>query len=71
MLMDLHFSAAKVALVFTAYGATAALASWLSGRSLTSSGPRKSCGWGCLIWLGFEMPFLLVGIAHANYTTIS
>ena len=25
---------------------------------------------GLLIWIGFEMPFLLLGIAHANFATI-
>ena len=63
LLVDLHFSTEKVALIFSAYGATAALASWLSGALTDIFGPK-------LIWLGLEMPFLLGGIAHANYTTI-
>jgi len=67
---DLHFSAAKVSLVFTAYGATAAVASWLSGALTDNFGPKKIMWVGLLCWLGFEMPFLLVGIAHANYATI-
>jgi polyol permease family len=67
---DLHFSAEKVSLVFTAYGATAALASWLSGALTDIFGPKKIMWAGLLIWLGFEMPFLLLGLAHANYTTI-
>lgn len=68
--VDLHFSEEKVALAFAAYGATAALASWLSGALTDIFGPRKIMWAGLLIWLGFEMPFLLVGIAHANYATI-
>jgi len=34
MLIDLHFTTSQVAIVFTAYGATAAVASWLSGNAL-------------------------------------
>src|ERR1035441_8019158 len=70
LLVDLHFSTEKVALVFSAYGATAALASWLSGALTDIFGPKKVMWAGLLIWLGLEMPFLLGGIAHANYTTI-
>jgi polyol permease family len=70
MLTDLHFSTAKVALVFTAYGASAAVASWLSGALSDIFGPKKVMWAGLVIWLGFEMPFLLGGIAHANYETI-
>jgi polyol permease family len=70
LLVDLHFSAAQVALVFTAYGITAALASWLSGALSDIFGPKKVMWAGLLIWIGFEMPFLLLGIAHANFATI-
>ena len=70
LLIDLHFSAARVALVFTAYGATAALASWLSGALSDIFGPKKVMWAGLLIWLGFEIPFLVLGIAHANYGII-
>jgi polyol permease family len=70
LLVDLHFSTEKVALVFSAYGASAALASWLSGALTDIFGPKKIMWAGLLIWLGLEMPFLLGGIAHANYTTI-
>jgi len=70
LLMDLHFSTGKVALVFTAYGATAALASWLSGALSDIFGPKKVMWAGLLIWLGFEIPFLTEGIAHANYAII-
>ena len=70
LLMDLHFSAGKVALVFTAYGVTAALASWLSGALSDIFGPKKVMWAGLLIWLGFELPFLTEGIAHANYAII-
>jgi polyol permease family len=70
LLIDLHFSPARVALVFTAYGITAAIASWLSGALSDIFGPKKVMWAGLLIWLGFEMPFLSLGIAHADYTII-
>ncbi|MDR3728098.1 MAG: MFS transporter [Terracidiphilus sp.] len=70
LLVDLHFSTEQVALVFSAYGATAALASWLSGALTDIFGPKKVMWAGLLIWISLEIPFLLGGIAHANYTTI-
>jgi polyol permease family len=70
LLRDLHFTAAQVALVFTAYGVSAALASWLSGALSDIFGPRKVMWAGLLIWVVFEIPFLLCGIAHASYPVI-
>ena len=70
MLIDLHFSPAQVAIVFSAYGATAAVASWLSGTLSDIFGPRKVMWAGLLIWLVFEMPFLTLGVAHVNYPAI-
>src|ERR1019366_2520438 len=67
MLIDLHFSPAQVAIVFSAYGATAAVASWLSGTLSDIFGPRKVMWAGLLIWLAFEIPFLTLGVAHSNY----
>jgi len=69
-LMELHFTARQVAIVFTAYGISAAIASWLSGALSDIFGPRKVMWAGLLIWLGFEIPFLTAGIAHANYLII-
>ena len=56
MLTDMRFGTAKVALVFTAYGASAALGSWLSGALSDIFGPKKVMWAGLLIWLGFEIP---------------
>jgi polyol permease family len=70
MLRDLHFSAGQVALVFTVYGATAAVASWLSGTLSDIFSPRRVMWAGLLIWLLLEMPFLLLGMRHANYPVI-
>ena len=67
VLYDMHFAPSRVALVFTLYGATAALAAWLSGTLSDLFGPKKVMWVGFLIWVLCEIPFLLIGIAHANY----
>jgi len=71
MLRDMHFTASQVALVFTLYGATAAIAAWLSGTLSDLYGPKKVMWAGLLIWVLCEIPFLLIGIAHANYPVIA
>ncbi len=70
LLYDMHFSQSQIALVFSLYGATAALAAWLSGTLSDLFGAKKVMWAGLLIWLGFEIPFLLAGVAHANYPVI-
>jgi polyol permease family len=70
MLKDLHFDQGRVALVFTAYGVTAALASWASGALSDIFGPKKVMWAGLLIWVVFEIPFLTLGIAQAHYPWI-
>ncbi len=71
LLVDMHYSESQVALVFTLYGATAAIASWLSGTLSDLWGPKNVMWVGFLIWVLCEIPFLLVGIAHANYPVIA
>jgi polyol permease family len=71
MLMDMHFTEPKVALVFTLYGVTAAIAAWLSGTLSDLFGPKKVMWAGLLIWVVCEIPFLLIGIAHADYPVIA
>ena len=71
VLYDMHFAPSRVALVFTLYGATAALAAWLSGTLSDLFGPKKVMWAGFLIWVLCEIPFLLLGIAHANYQIIA
>ncbi len=71
MLVDMHFTESQAALVFTLYGATAAISAWLSGTLSDLWGPKKVMWVGFLIWIVCEVPFLLVGIAHANYPVIA
>jgi polyol permease family len=70
-LLSMKFPEAKIALVFTLYGLTAAIASWLSGVLSDLFGPRAVMSAGLVIWIGFEIPFLMFGIARANYWTIA
>lgn len=70
LLLDFHFSRSQIAVVFTAYGITAAVASWLSGALSDIFGPKRVMWAGLIIWIAFEIPFLSQGIAHANYPII-
>jgi polyol permease family len=60
-------SASAVALVFTAYGVTATLASWLSGALSDLWGPKRVMFIGLAFWLVFHVAFLLLGVAPSNY----
>ena len=66
-LHDRGFSNGRIATLFTAYGATAALAAWLSGALSNLFGPAKVMWAGLLIWVGLEIPFLIFGAGHNNY----
>ncbi|SIO66512.1 polyol permease family [Singulisphaera sp. GP187] len=66
-LVDHGHSEQRVALVFTVYGITAAIAAWLSGALSDLWGPRQVMTIGLVIWAVFEVAFLLVGVAPSNY----
>ncbi len=59
-----------VASVFTMYGAAAALAGWLSGTLSEVWGPRRVITLGFVLWIGFEVLFLTVGLRHANLAAV-
>lgn len=69
-LVDREFSESQVAVVFTAYGLTAAVAAWLSGALSDLWGPLKVMAAGLGIWVVFEVAFLLLGIAPNSYSMI-
>ena len=69
-LTGLHFPPGRVALVFTIYGVTAALAAWFSGALCDLFGPHRVMWIGFLIWVFFEILFLLFGAGSGNYTAI-
>ncbi len=69
-LVDRSFSEQGVAMVFTGYGLTAAVAAWLSGALSDLWGPRRVMGVGLGIWVVFEVAFLLIGVAPDSYPMI-
>jgi len=69
-LEDRQFSKPSVAMVFTAYGLTAAVAAWLSGALSDLWGPRRVMAAGLGAWVAFEVAFLLLGVAPNNYSMI-
>jgi len=70
LLDQLHFSESRIALIFTFYGVTAAIASWLSGALSDIFGAKRVMWMGLVIWIAFEIPFLLFGIHLHNFTVI-
>jgi len=65
-LVSLGFTAGDAALVFTVYGATAALSSWLSGVLADVFTPRRIMLIGVAWWLVFHVLFLIFGLAHPS-----
>ena len=63
-------SSSAVALVFTAYGMTAAFASWLSGALSDLWGPKRVMFIGLAVWLVFHSAFLTLGVGPGNYPLI-
>lgn len=61
------FSQSAVAVIFTVYGVTAAVASWFSGTLSDLWGPRRVMCIGLGMWTAFEFCFLLVGLPSANW----
>jgi polyol permease family len=64
--VNLGFTAGDSALLFTVYGATAALASWLSGVLADVFTPRRIMLVGVAWWLVFHVLFLWLGLGHLN-----
>jgi polyol permease family len=69
-LVDRGFSEQSVAMVFTGYGLTAAVAAWLSGALSDLWGPRRVMAAGLGVWVAFEVAFLLLGVAPDSYPMI-
>jgi polyol permease family len=64
--VNLGFSASDSALIFTVYGATAAIASWLSGVLADVFTPRRIMLIGVAWWLVFHALFLWLGLGAMN-----
>ncbi len=70
LLDQLHISESRIALIFACYGATAAIASWLSGALSDIFGAKRVMWLGLAIWIAFEIPFLFLGIHRQNFAVI-
>lgn len=66
-IMDLGFPERKVSLIFTAYGLTAAIASWLSGVLAENFGAKRVMLTGAILWILLHAAFMLFGIIPHNY----
>lgn len=69
-LRDLGYSKEQTALVFTAYGLTAAVAAWFSGALSDLWGPRRVMAIGLGVWGVFQVAFLLLGVLPNSYPMI-
>ncbi|GCE88706.1 ribitol transporter [Komagataeibacter diospyri] len=61
------FSARQAGLLFTVYGATAAVASWLSGVLAEVYGPRRIMAIGTLWWVVCHVAFLSGGVMRHDF----
>ncbi|WP_085994228.1 MFS transporter [Oceanobacillus senegalensis] len=69
-IVDLGFTLDESALVFSIYGITLAIGSWLAGVLAEVWGPRRGMLLGLVVWVIFEIGFLSLGIAQENYFMI-
>ncbi|MEE8659101.1 Alpha-ketoglutarate/sugar transporter [Acetobacteraceae bacterium EV16G] len=65
------FKETDVALLFTIYGVTAALSSWLSGALSELWGSRTVMIVGLLIWTIFQVGFLSYGLPSKSFSLIA
>lgn len=61
-LVERGFSQTAVAWVFTTYGFAVAISGWLSGALSDVWGPRRVVIIGLVLWTGFEVLFLTLGL---------
>ncbi len=60
-------STQKIALLFTIYGVTVSISSWLSGALSDLWGPKRVMTIGLAIWMVFEVIFLMFGVQTHSY----
>ncbi|RSS02139.1 MFS transporter [Streptomyces sp. WAC04189] len=65
-LRDTGFSSSGAGLVISVYGAFVALGSWLSGALSNVWGPRRVMRIGAVLWMLFEVLFLVVALPSEN-----
>ncbi|WP_067933297.1 MFS transporter [Alicyclobacillus kakegawensis] len=66
-IVQLGFSVDQAALVFSVYGIVIAVASWFSGVLVELWGPRITMLVGFLVWVLFDVGFLVLGLESRNY----
>lgn len=60
----------EIAMVFTIYGVTVGISSWLAGALSNIWGPKRVMIIGLLIWSAFEVLFLIYGLQKLSYPMI-
>jgi len=65
-LVERGFSQTAVAWVFTTYGFAVAISGWLSGALSDVWGPRRVVIIGVVLWAGFEVLFLTLGLRSGS-----
>jgi polyol permease family len=60
----------RIAVVFTLYGVTVAISSWLAGALSSLWGPKRVMVLGLIIWSTFETLFLIYGLEKVSYPMI-
>jgi len=70
-LVSTGISGREVALVFTLYGISVAIAAWLSGALSDLWGPRQVMWAGLGIWTAFEIMFLMFGVRSGHFSRVS
>ncbi len=66
-IIDLGFTPAESAFVFTVYGLAAALAAWSSGVVAEIITPQKAMRIGFILWVIMHALFMLFGLGLKNY----
>ena len=69
-LVERGLSQTSVAWVFTIYGLAVAVAGWLSGALSDVWGPRRVITIGLVLWVGFEVLFLTLGVRSGSLPLI-
>ncbi|WP_129660492.1 RbtT/DalT/CsbX family MFS transporter [Rothia halotolerans] len=63
----LGFDAGRVALLWSAYGASAAIAAWAAGALAQAWGSKRVIMTGAAIWLAMHVVFLVFGVSVGSY----
>lgn len=69
-LSDRGMPEGEIAMVFTLYGVTVGISSWLAGALSNIWGPKRVMMLGLLIWSVFEVLFLIYGLETLSYKMI-